>query len=104
MADRINGFERGAMDIRPARTGPSAPGREVAGDARAGSAGASGTADGVRLSDAAAVLRRAESKLASLPDVDRMRVDALRLKIAEGSYRVDAERVADRLLAMERRL
>ncbi|MHA3840242.1 flagellar biosynthesis anti-sigma factor FlgM [Sphingomonas aestuarii] len=40
-------------------------------------------------------------ELAAKPPVDAMRVDALRRRIADGSYRIDASAIADRMLAMK---
>jgi negative regulator of flagellin synthesis FlgM len=40
-------------------------------------------------------------ELAAKPPVDAMRVDALRRRIADGSYRIDAGAIADRMLAMK---
>ena len=53
------------------------------------------------LTDTAARLRKLESTLAQLPVVDRQRVEAPRQAIADGSYRVDPARVAEKLLAFE---
>lgn len=53
------------------------------------------------LTDTAARLRKLESTLAQLPVVDRQRVEATRQAIADGSYRVDPARVAEKLLAFE---
>jgi len=51
--------------------------------------------------DLDARLRKLESTLAQLPVVDRQRVEATRQAIADGSYRVDPARVAEKLLAFE---
>lgn len=40
-------------------------------------------------------------ELAARPPVDATRVDALRRAIADGSYRIDAGAIADRMLAMK---
>lgn len=40
-------------------------------------------------------------ELAARPPVDAVRVDALRRRISDGSYRIDAGAIADRMLAMK---
>jgi negative regulator of flagellin synthesis FlgM len=60
--------------------------------------------DSVSLTDAAARLRRLEAALADHPVVDKQRVADIRQALADGSYQTDPERVADKLLALERDL
>lgn len=49
-------------------------------------------------------LRNLEKDLASEPAFDQARVDALRQSLSDGSYRVDPQRIADKLLAFENQL
>ncbi len=58
-------------------------------------------ADTISLTDTLSRLQKLEQRLADLPVVDSQRVEALKKAIAEGSYKVDAERVAQELLALE---
>ena len=58
-------------------------------------------ADKISLTDTFSRLQKLEQRLADLPVVDGQRVEALKKAIAEGSYKVDAERVAQELLALE---
>lgn len=58
-------------------------------------------ADSVSLTDTAARLRRLESSLADLPEVDNERVATIKQAIADGSYQIDAGRIADKLLNFE---
>ena len=58
-------------------------------------------ADKISLTDTLSRLQKLEQRLADLPVVDSQRVEALKKAIAEGSYKVDAERVAQELLALE---
>jgi negative regulator of flagellin synthesis FlgM len=57
--------------------------------------------DSVNLTDTAGQLRRIEASLADLPEVDNDKVAAIRQSIENGSYQVDAARVADNLLQFE---
>lgn len=61
----------------------------------------SGGAAEVRLSDAAQALQAADKSLDATPDVDEARVNALRNAIANGSYSIDARRVAERMMDFE---
>lgn len=72
-----------------------------------GGASASRTASGpdqVSLTPTAQTLRNLEAQVADLPEVDQDRVQAIRDAIANGSYQIDADRVAARLMDMERAL
>ncbi len=62
---------------------------------------ASGATDSVSLTDTAAQMRRVEASLADLPEVDNDKVAAIRQSIENGSYEVDAGRIADTLLQFE---
>lgn len=55
----------------------------------------------VRLSNQAQQLQAIEERLRDLPEVDSERVAQLRQAIADGSYKADSSRIADKLLAFE---
>ncbi|CAK0759289.1 negative regulator of flagellin synthesis FlgM [Gammaproteobacteria bacterium] len=57
--------------------------------------------DRVSLTAAAEHLRRAEDNSAKQPVVDTKRVEAIRQQIADGTHKVNASRVADKLLNFE---
>lgn len=100
MSNKIDGWGQRPVQLdggaRVARPGPAAaPGRETA--------GASDT-DRVTLTESAQALQRLAEAIAAAPDVDQVRVAALKAAIARGDYRVDASRVADRMIALEREL
>ncbi|EMD99818.1 MULTISPECIES: flagellar biosynthesis anti-sigma factor FlgM [Stutzerimonas stutzeri subgroup] len=59
------------------------------------------TSDTVQLSPEAQRLQQATDKLNEQPAVDQERVAKLKQAIAEGSYQVDSQRVASKLLAFE---
>lgn len=67
--------------------------------------GAAGTpspvSDSVSLTDTAARLRSLEASLAELPEVDSERVAAIQQAIEDGSYQINAESIADKLLNFE---
>lgn len=103
MTDKISGYGRNGVDISSARArGADRVARTNKG--QAADAADKAVADAVRLTDTASQLKRIESRLASVPDVDQARVDAMRARLARGDYRVDAERLAERLARFERSL
>ncbi len=57
--------------------------------------------DSVSLTDTASQLRRIEASLADQPEVDNDKVAAIRQAIDDGSYQVDAGRIADSLMTFE---
>lgn len=59
------------------------------------------TADTVSLTNAAAQISSLETAIAELPVVDTQRVEAIKQTLADGSYQIDAERIADKLLSLE---
>ena len=57
--------------------------------------------DSVVLTDSAAHLRQVEQSLQTVSVVHAERVVAIRQAIADGTYQIDARRVADKLVAFE---
>ncbi len=67
-------------------------------------AGAAGTGDRVELSAEARQLRSLSESAGASPEVDTAKVEQIRQQIAEGRYHVDPQKLADRLLQLERGL
>ncbi len=80
-------------DSNAAKSGSSAPSQPP-----------SNKGDTVKLSGAAQALQNVGKRLADTPDVDSDRVAQLRQDIESGSYQIDAERVAGKMLAFDRLL
>lgn len=99
----MNGEIKPTSDVAQARYGTQDRGiktpREEESAAAPTRAGAG--ADSVELTEKAQQLLRLEEKLAEFPAVDGQRVEAIRQSIADGSYRVDADLIAQRMLATE---
>lgn len=58
----------------------------------------------VEISSLSSSLGKAEAAIASTPTVDRARVAELRQAISEGRFKMDANRIADGLLASVREM
>ena len=73
-----------------------------AGGERSQPVAATAPADSVRLTGEADGLQALERQLGAAPaGIDVARVNELRAAIADGSYRIDAQQVADRMLALD---
>jgi negative regulator of flagellin synthesis FlgM len=110
MTNRINPADQGMIGRINGKTsdkaGESGGTHGVTGDARtAGKDGreARGT-DTVELTSSARLLERLEKSLAAMPELDTSRIEAVKLAIERGDYRIDAERIADAILRSEREL
>lgn len=96
--DGING--------RSSKVGASEPvqrQRGVAPDAHGAGATERG-GPGVQITSSASQLAALEQALRQLPEVDEARVAQVRLSLEEGRYTVSPERIADRLIGLERQL
>ncbi len=94
----------------PSAVGPPSPrtanrvGAESADASSAQSPGAAPT-DRLQLSGEAAGLISAQREIASTaPSMDQAKIDALRAAISSGSYRINPQEIASRLIALERKL
>ncbi|HZX71406.1 MAG TPA: flagellar biosynthesis anti-sigma factor FlgM [Rhodanobacter sp.] len=68
-----------------------------------GTAAAPRTGDQLKLTDSAQALQMA-ARQQETPPVDTQRVEQLRRALADGSYQIDAGRIADRMIAMNQQL
>jgi len=59
------------------------------------------THDTVSLTDTATNLQKINQEINELPVVDTQRVEAIRQAIASGNYEVDAQRTAEKMVALE---
>ena len=57
--------------------------------------------DRVSMTPGAAMLQNIEEKLTSVPDFNHAKVADIKAAIANGSFKIDPARVADKLLAFE---
>lgn len=73
-------------------------------DKAAGTAGNGQPGDQISLTDDAQRLRSLEQSLAERPVVDSQRVSAVRDAVDNGTFAVNPERIADKLLSLEQAL
>ena len=97
MPIEINGFSP-----RRTQTSTDRRVRSLKGDSsRRAAGGTAGTGDQVTLTGTAARLRAIEQQLARVPVVDLERVQSMQDAIKSGEYRVDPQRVADKMIELE---
>jgi len=65
------------------------------------SSAASSSADRVSLTDTAERLKALEHQLTMQPEIDKARVSDVQNAISNGNYKVDPERVADKMMNFE---
>ncbi|HUH91342.1 MAG TPA: flagellar biosynthesis anti-sigma factor FlgM [Lysobacter sp.] len=102
MSNQINGNPMAARAVELASTGPA---RARAGEDRSQPVAATPPADSMRLTGEAAGLQALERSLGAAPaGIDVTKVNAVRAALADGSYRIDPEQIATRMLAFEEAL
>jgi negative regulator of flagellin synthesis FlgM len=102
MTEKINGQGFRPVDSAGARRSEAAkpPGGQV--QPRAGAADKPSLDDTVSITQAGLTLAKLEELVQSTPVVDTERVAALKDALASGTYEIDDQRVADKLLRFER--
>jgi len=99
----VSGKISGVTNSPPASAPPSAAGQRAPAATSSASAGGGGT-DSVQITDTASHLVTAEQALNAVPVVSQGRVAEVRASLANGTYKVSAERIANQLLQFERLL
>ena len=93
----------GVSGQRPPVPNPSQNARAERNEAaRSGDSGQA--TDQLSLTSSAQLLKELNDAVAAAPEVDQSRVDAIKQAIADGTYDVDAGRIADKLLNLEDQL
>lgn len=107
MSNRINPMDQGLLGKIGNKAGETGSAQKVDGgtSARANEAAQStSSGDTVELTSKAKLLERLEKSLASIPDVDASRVAEVRKQIENGEYQIDAEKIAESMLRLDREL
>lgn len=98
MADKINGVT-GSIPQSPSRQKPAEENHQATSQQSQQTQSAS---DSVQLTDSARRLSSLTEQVAAGEAVDAGRVDAVRQAIEDGSYQVDAEKLAGKMMAFNR--
>ena len=104
MTDKISGISTAEPIAKPAgSSGNGAVADKSQADGSPASAAAQ-TGDHVTLTDSARSLQKIEEAVAKSPVVDSLKVAAVKQAIGSGTYKIDAGRIAGKLLKYERGL
>lgn len=79
----------------------SAPERDGSNPSTVSDKGGAANADSVMLSPEAQALKRLEAQINASSDIDLGRVAAIKQAIAEGTFEINVERIAERMLAQD---
>lgn len=108
MSNRIDQMSQGLLGKIAENASASAKKVAGAGAAQPGKVappsadGARPASDTVELTSSAQLLERLEKTLASLPEIDRAKVEAVKSAIENGDYEIDAGKIAEALLRNDR--
>ncbi|MDH4133526.1 MAG: flagellar biosynthesis anti-sigma factor FlgM [Gammaproteobacteria bacterium] len=104
MTNEINGFRPRTLETGDGKPATGKPAKDAPAAVPAGPGTTSPTTDRVNLTETATRLAALDEQLAATPAEDSARIDSLRQAIAEGRYSTDSQKVADKLIALERNL
>lgn len=96
VSNKVNGVEP-----KPARVAPASPVQRRLDTAPGAGGRPADTGADVHLTGAARNLAALEQSLRALPAIDELRVAAVKERLQGGSYEIDPQRIADRLLRLE---
>jgi negative regulator of flagellin synthesis FlgM len=103
MTEKINGQGFRPADTSSTRRSDAAKPASGQGDGRASAAAPSAAAgDTVKITQSGLLMSKLEELVQSTPVVDHERVAAIKDSLASGTYEIDDQRIADRLLRFER--
>lgn len=105
MTEKINGQGFRPTDAAGTRRSEAAKPASSQGQSQPAAADKSaGTSDTVSITQSGLLMSKLEELVQRTPVVDADRVAALKDAIASGSYEIDDQRIADRMLKLEREL
>jgi len=93
----------GLPKLPQAGTSPGSGSSASAATSPEAAATAARSSDQLKLTDSARALQEA-ARLNDASPIDAKRVEQVRQSLADGSYKIDAGKIADRLLAMDQQL
>ncbi len=104
MSDKISGISTAEPVSKPTGSGGNGVVTDKSQGEASAAAAAAPPADHVTLTDSARSLQKIEEAVAKTPVVNANKVAAAKQAIGAGTYKVDAARVADKMLKYERGL
>jgi negative regulator of flagellin synthesis FlgM len=104
MANDIQNTPKSAPGPMTLGRGKVAQVNEQAPAARGNTAEETPTRDRISLTDSAVKLQEVSRRLAQEPSVDNRRIEQIRSELSAGTYEINADRIADRLLSQQRSL
>lgn len=104
MSDKIGGISTAEPVSKPAGSGSNGVVADKSQGEGSGSAATVQSKDQVTLTDSARSLQKIEAAVAKTPVVNADKVAAVKQAISGGTYQVDANRVAGKMLQYERGL
>jgi len=104
VTNKISGISTAEPVAKPTGSGSGGVVTDKSQGEGSAAAATSQTADHVTLTDSARSLQKIEEAVAKTPVVNASKVAAVKQAISSGTYKIDAGRVADKLLQYERGL
>jgi negative regulator of flagellin synthesis FlgM len=104
VTDKISGISTAEPVAKPAASGSNGVVTDKSQGEGSPAAAAAQTGDHVTLTDSARSLQKIEEAVAKAPVVDSVKVAAVKQAIGSGTYKIDAGRIAGKLLKYERGL
>ena len=90
-----------SMETKPVRVAPGAPVHKRLDQAAATTESSYEAASDVQLTGTARSLASIEQGLHAMPAIDEQRVAAVRQRLESGDYKIDPQRIADKMLHLE---
>jgi negative regulator of flagellin synthesis FlgM len=98
VSNKINGLENRPVAVSPGTSTRPVGGRENS------QAGATLPVEDLHITDTARTLASLEQSVKQMPAVDEKKIAMVRDSLRDGNYKIDPQRVADKLLRMEQEL
>jgi len=103
MTNPINPFSRSSTSSIGSNTGKAASSKSSNVDSPS-SGGSSASEDTVSLSSQSRQVIELQKQLKNAPEIDSSKIEAIRQEIANGNYPLDAEKIAESMINLEKSL
>ncbi|WP_417544449.1 flagellar biosynthesis anti-sigma factor FlgM [Marinobacter sp.] len=102
MSVDLNGIGQGQVNTQRTTADKPANSQNAGQTAREQTKAQSARGENVNLSSQARNLKQLEQKLGDYPEMDDERIEEIRTALANGTYKVDAEKLAQKMLDMDK--